>query len=186
MSSKTAILSEISSLKMEVKPLPEIPEFPIYKEKEVAFAEALAGNKGELVSIKELEKLIEASEFNKIYSSSAHFSKYSNCSLPTDIGEFADLDLTILEGQIGTAENGAIWLDDTNLGLRAIPFITKHLVIVLKRKNLVGNLHQTYDMIGSAKSGFGVLIAGPSKTADIEQSLVVGAHGAMSLRVVLV
>jgi L-lactate dehydrogenase complex protein LldG len=40
--------------------------------------------------------------------------------------------------------------------------------------------------MGSAEYGFGVFLAGPSKTADIEQSLVLGAHGARGLVVFLV
>jgi len=36
------------------------------------------------------------------------------------------------------------------------------------------------------KEGFGIFIAGPSKTADIEQSLVIGAHGARSTTVYVV
>jgi L-lactate dehydrogenase complex protein LldG len=47
-------------------------------------------------------------------------------------------------------------------------------------------MHQGYDKIAAAQSGFGLFLAGPSKTADIEQSLVIGAQGAKSLRVVLV
>lgn len=35
------------------------------------------------------------------------------------------------------------------------------------------------------KNDRGVFIAGPSKNADIEQSLVIGAHGARSLLVFL-
>jgi L-lactate dehydrogenase complex protein LldG len=33
--------------------------------------------------------------------------------------------------------------------------------------------------------GWGCFIAGPSKTADIEQSLVIGAHGARSMVIFL-
>jgi L-lactate dehydrogenase complex protein LldG len=77
-------------------------------------------------------------------------------------------------------------LEDQEMGLRALPFITEHLVIVLDAANLVANMHQAYERIGLQESGFGLFIAGPSKTADIEQSLVIGAHGAKSLRVVVI
>lgn len=185
MSSKSNVLSQIRALKMEEKPLPEIPDFSNAESMESTFAQLLAANKAKLITLKELENLLEGSDFKKIYSPSKRFAKFSNCSLPKHASEFSDLDLAILEGQIGTAENGAIWLDDSNLDLRAIPFITQHLIIVLEKKNLVENLHQAYDKLENNKSGFGVFIAGPSKTADIEQSLVIGAHGAMSLSVVL-
>ena len=76
-------------------------------------------------------------------------------------------------------------MDDSQLPHRVIPFITEHLVIVLSKENLVDTLHQAYKRIGEEHSGFGLFVAGPSKTADIEQSLVIGAHGPVSLTVIL-
>ena len=43
-----------------------------------------------------------------------------------------------------------------------------------------------YDLIAERERSFGLFISGPSKTADIEQSLVIGAQAAMSLTVFLV
>ncbi|WP_339878291.1 LUD domain-containing protein [uncultured Algoriphagus sp.] len=186
MSSKESILAAIQRLKLEEKPLPDIPDFDVATDLVETYTISLAGNKGSVVSKKELEQMIAETTFKKIYSSSPTFAKFNNCDLPQHPSDFADLDLAIIEGQFASAENAAIWLDESNLNLRAIPFITAHLVIVIKKENIVGNMHEAYNRIGMAKSGFGIFIAGPSKTADIEQSLVVGAHGALSLRVVII
>lgn len=185
MSSKASILAAIKGLNMKEKPLPEIPVFDVAPNLVEAYMLALNSNKGTVLTKKELEVLITESSFPKIYSSSSTFNQFTNCELPQHPSDFADLDLAIIEGQFASAENAAIWLDDSNLDLRAIPFITAHLVIVIKKENIVGNMHEAYERIGSTNSGFGVFIAGPSKTADIEQSLVIGAHGAMSLKVVI-
>ena len=185
MSSKASILAVIKRLHMQEKPLPEIPDFDVATELVEAFTNSLNANKGTVISKEELEILIAETALPKIYSSSPTFENFTNCQLPQHPAEFADLDLAIVEGQFASAENAAIWLDESNLDLRAIPFITAHLVIVIRKDNIVGNMHEAYERIGSTNSGFGVFIAGPSKTADLEQSLVIGAHGAMSLKVVI-
>ena len=91
-----------------------------------------------------------------------------------------------IEGTIGVAENGSIWLYESSMVNRLLPFICQHLVIVLKADKIVATMHDAYDQVDTAKEGYGLFIAGPSKTADIEQSLVIGAHGARSLKVFLI
>jgi len=105
----------------------------------------------------------------------------------TDSHELKDVDLVVLKGAFGVAENAAIWIPSNTLQYRVLPFITQHLVIVLDKSDIVLNMHQAYQKLDiQSTNGFGVFISGPSKTADIEQSLVIGAHGSRSLFVVLV
>ena len=186
MSSRNSILSKIRSLNLAQKALPEIPDFRGGDDLLGGFSTAILGNKGEILTADELINKLESDVYPTVYSSAPEFSTFANQAMPTDSHSFAKLDLAILKGQFGVAENGAIWLEDSNLGLRGIPFITEHLVIVLDRESLVSTMHQAYDRIGNQHAGFGLFIAGPSKTADIEQSLVIGAHGAKSLMVVLI
>lgn len=185
MSSRSEILGKIKSLKLEQKPLPETPDFDISPNLEESFVKSILSNKGEIWTLRELEEKIHSGDFPKVFSKLPEFEFLSNQKLPSDPHELADLDLAIIRGQFGVAENGAIWLEDIDLGLRAVPFIAEHLAILLDRNQLVGNMHQAYEKVGMAESGFGLFIAGPSKTADIEQSLVIGAHGAKSLLLIL-
>ncbi|MDD4921992.1 MAG: LUD domain-containing protein [Bacteroidales bacterium] len=95
------------------------------------------------------------------------------------------LKTVVLEGQFGVAENGAIWLDDSNFPNRLIPFIVEHLIIKLDSHKIVESMNEAYCRLNLNDIGFGVFISGPSKTADIEQNLVYGAHGAKELSVFL-
>ncbi|MGZ6161722.1 MAG: LutC/YkgG family protein [Myxococcaceae bacterium] len=100
---------------------------------------------------------------------------------------FAGVDLAVVPGEFGVAENGAVWLTDAVLReRRAVLFVTQHLVLVVPGKELVHTLHDAYGRLRLGAPGFGIFISGPSKTADIEQALVIGAHGARSTTVILV
>ena len=97
-----------------------------------------------------------------------------------------DVDFCVLPGELGVAENGAVWITRHGGLGRAVAFLAQHLAVVLRADALVHNLHEAYERITIPNPGFGVFLSGPSKTADIEQSLVMGAHGARSCTVLLV
>lgn len=120
---------------------------------------------------------------NTIAELTPEFGTANNHADPHD---FSTVNLTILKGEFGVAENGAIWLTDANMGDRALPYITEHLALIIHKNDIVPTLHEAYKRIGSSSYGLGTFLAGPSKTADIEQSLVLGAHGSKSLVVFLI
>lgn len=96
-----------------------------------------------------------------------------------------DVELNVIKAHFGVAENSALWVTDDLLGQRVSPFIAQYLAIIVHKKDILASMHQAYERIGNQEYGFGTFIAGPSKTADIEQSLVLGAHGARGLIVFL-
>lgn len=104
-------------------------------------------------------------------------------SLPADLN---GTDLAIIESQLGVAENACCWIEQ-HVRYRAIYFIAEALVIVLRRQDIVNNMHEAYRRLPDTPSvPFACFISGPSKTADIEQALVFGAHGAKDVTVILI
>jgi L-lactate dehydrogenase complex protein LldG len=96
------------------------------------------------------------------------------------------LDVAILPGELAVAENGAVWVDAGRLHHRAVFVITQHLVLVVSAGDVVQDMHEAYARLEGRPVAYGLFISGPSKTADIEQALVIGAQGARSCTVVLV
>lgn len=102
-----------------------------------------------------------------------------------DPHELAGMDLCVLAAELGVAENGAVWLDVRKLPHQALFVIPEHVAVVVQASALVHDMHQAYAAI-SHGPGFALFLSGPSKTADIEQALVIGAHGARSCTILLV
>ncbi|MDR1880103.1 MAG: LUD domain-containing protein [Tannerellaceae bacterium] len=98
--------------------------------------------------------------------------------------ELDGTELAVVRGEIGVAENGAVWIAQ-NVKEKALYFIAEYLVILLDAEKIVHNMHEAYRQIRLNDYGFGLFISGPSKTADIEQALVTGAHGAKGVTVIL-
>ena len=103
-----------------------------------------------------------------------------------DAHELASLDLAILPGVLAVAENAAVWVDGAVLHHRAVFVITDHLVLVVQARDVVHHMHEAYDRIAGRPRGYGLFISGPSKTADIEQVLVVGAQGARTCTLIVI
>ncbi|MCC6510221.1 MAG: LUD domain-containing protein [Pirellulaceae bacterium] len=99
--------------------------------------------------------------------------------------DLEDLDFVIYPGQFAVAENGAVWVTDQQLKHRVVFFITQYLVLVLSERDVLDNMHQAYARAVPPQPGFGLFLSGPSKTADIEQSLVIGAHGCRQMQLYL-
>ena len=103
-------------------------------------------------------------------------------SAGVDPHSFQDVELAVIQGHFAVAENGAVWLTEQVMGQRILPYICQHLAVVVRAGSIVPTLHEAYDRM-DGDYGFGGFIAGPSKTADIEQALVLGAHGPLSMTV---
>jgi L-lactate dehydrogenase complex protein LldG len=108
-----------------------------------------------------------------------------------DPHHLADVDLAILPGELAVAENAAVWVNNDRVSQRVAYFLSQHVALVVPRERIVHNMHEAYQWLrqqGGELGPFhqprwGTFMSGPSKTADIEQALVIGAHGARSLNV---
>ncbi|QKZ15348.1 lactate utilization protein C [Spirosoma sp. KUDC1026] len=193
MSSRDQILSRARQNKPDLLPLPEVPTFVDETDDLIdRFQKALAFVGGTQLDLADGMSLSD--QIRQTFPDARRIT--SSLELPgielvaidanTEKTVLEQVDLAILAGAFAVAENAAIWLPEANMMNRSLPFITQHLVLVVAKDQLVPNMHVAYQRIDRASLSYGVFIAGPSKTADIEQSLVVGAHGARSLMVVLV
>ena len=192
MSSRNNILSRIEKNKPALTALPVINTNMVssYDDVFVKFSTTLKSIGGDVIEINSFDELnniiAEKNNTGKLVVNTIHQLGEVDSQLiemPKEI--LNGVDTAIIKGEIAVAENGAVWLYESQMINRLLPFICQHLILVIEKKNIVATMHQAYQQIDTDKEGFGVFIAGPSKTADIEQSLVIGAHGARSLIVYL-
>ncbi len=195
MSSRTDILERIRRHALTSPPLPDLASAGVqYPDPVARFCEVLAmvGGKGVPVASRAeahaiLETLPQYQSARKRVSACAGIGETNFAAdQVTDPHDFEDVDFAVLPGELAVAENAAVWVTDRAVPHRVLYFLTQHLSLVVRRSQIVHNLGQAYPLIDVQAGPFTAWVSGPSKTADIEQSLVIGAHGPRSLIVFLV
>lgn len=187
MGSRETILYAIKNNKPDLLPLPPSTDFGSNNSNLVLqFSEVLESIGGTAVSVQNYEQIKEYlkkhNDLTNIAVTIPELSELATFSLnTTDPHDLETIDLAIIAGQTAVAENAAVWISDTNSPHRALLFITQYLMIVIKKSNIVSTLHKAYQDLKIDETGWGCWVSGPSKTADIEQSMVIGAHGARGL-----
>jgi len=102
-----------------------------------------------------------------------------------DPRELNDVDVGVVRSPLGVGEAGAVWLTQADLFVNALAVLSQHLVVLLDPGPVVETMHDAYSRIDLAASPYGVFLAGPSATGDIEGVIIHGAQGARSLTVLL-
>jgi L-lactate dehydrogenase complex protein LldG len=102
-----------------------------------------------------------------------------------DPHELNDVDIGVVRSPLGVAEAGAIWVTQKDLVINALGVLSQHLVVLLDPAAVVETMHDAYGRIDLTASPYGVFLAGPSATGDIEGVIIHGAQGARSLTVLL-
>lgn len=192
MGSREKILQTIKQNKPAAVPLPSMPSFNRMTDDPLqTFVETLTAIGGhavvnDLYQLKDFltqQKQKGVQVINGVEElADYNISEYKNHKAI----DLESVDTVVIKGKIAVAENGSVWVTDSSIGNRVLPFICEHLIIVIDEASIVSTMHEAYKKIKIDEEGYGVFIAGPSKTADIEQSLVIGAHGPLSLQVYVV
>ena len=164
----------------------ELPETNIthtsYENKNKQFITSLASVGGNAFWLKNesINEFVEKKykNLNIIVSTCKEFTcSTKKANKPNTPHPLENVDLAVITAEFAVAENGAVWVKNPDNRHRALYFLATRLLIVVSKENIVDTMHEAYERIKFDKSGYGTFISGPSKTADIEQSLVIGAHG---------
>lgn len=193
MSVRENILNAIATNQPTLVPLPVLNRTAVisYEDRYAQFKSVLESIGGQTELISNIEIVIEKIRLDKVNDTfvidtiSAESTDTAE-SISLSAFELEKLERAYIKGTVAVAENGAVWVYESQMKNRLLPFICQHLVLVIDKKDIVATMHDAYDKIDVGSEGFGAFIAGPSKTADIEQSLVIGAHGARSTTVYVV
>jgi L-lactate dehydrogenase complex protein LldG len=97
----------------------------------------------------------------------------------------------ITRAQVGAAETGTLFLTSGSDNPTTLNFLPETHIAVIRKSDIVGGYEDAWNRLRKSY-GEGTLprnvnlISGPSRTADIEQTMVMGAHGPRRLHVIVV
>ena len=97
--------------------------------------------------------------------------------------------VSVQHGFAAIAETGTVMLPSGPARPTTLNILTDTEIVVLRASRVVGAYEEAWDLLRAEMGGMPrnvMLVTGPSRSADIEQTLELGAHGPRRLHVVLV
>lgn len=85
---------------------------------------------------------------------------------------------------IAIAETGSVGVDSHAAATHNL-YLCDHLYLGIAEHNIIRYLHDALESAGSTDARAFHLITGPSRTADVEQTIQIGAHGPKRLTIVI-
>jgi L-lactate dehydrogenase complex protein LldG len=203
--SKEKLLKKVRKALLEKRdnPYPNLEDLPMYPPgeelPEVVFAEQFTAVSGQFVfcedEVQFIENLLELAEerkWHKIYcwepALQQVLATYEYPYFETDKDfEQAEVGFTLCEALI--ARNGSIMLSNANAAGRRLSIYPPVHIVLAYTSQLVLDLKDALKLMKEKYStrlpSMITTITGPSRTADIEKTLVLGAHGPKELFVFL-
>ncbi len=111
-------------------------------------------------------------------------------SSPYEVRDLAECDVGISGCDALIAQTASVLVTAHSAGGRALSVLPPHHVVLATADQMVATMADGYEILrrkhGDDWPSFMTFITGPSRTADIERVLVLGAHGPKKLSVILV
>ncbi|WP_148864153.1 LutC/YkgG family protein [Marinobacter fonticola] len=99
---------------------------------------------------------------------------------------FDNAQVALSQAQGGITETGTLIVESHSNVPRTLSLVPPVHIVIVHESTLVATLQQALDQYGPGKMPTNLIfISGPSKTADIQQTLAYGAHGPKELVVYL-
>lgn len=107
-------------------------------------------------------------------------------SVPRTSDRLSNLTITVSRGAWGIAETGTVVEESGPAAGRVLAAFAPVHVALLSAQRIVANSAELFQNLKPGESGSSLtLVTGPSRTADIEQTLIVGVHGPKRFYVIL-
>ncbi len=118
----------------------------------------------------------------------AEMSWPESIGVESDFNQATDWGAAIAVGYMGIAETGSIVMPSGPTRPTTLNFLPDRHIVVLTIEDIADYMEEVWDRLLSegAMPRTVNVITGPSRTADVEQTLQLGAHGPRSLHVILV
>ncbi len=192
MSTRDLILDAVKRNQPQAVSLPDVPRFDrdeaplleLFK----ANLERMGGKLAEFTAGADLNAWVAENypEAKVVCAATPEVSGNRAITDETDPKTLENVDLGVVRAVFGVAETGSVYLSERQLSVRALGYLSQHLLALLDPADIVGNLHHAFARPEYTDNRYSVLMTGPSATADIEGVLIHGAQGVRSLTVALV